>query len=79
MKRTTPELAPPLKTSASHQQLWALWVGRWAWVVATTPAGGRLAPFRMILRATGPHTRRIVSGSGFRALNHSAPKQRHYH
>ncbi|GBL72908.1 hypothetical protein AVEN_128096-1 [Araneus ventricosus] len=34
-----------------------------------TPEEGRLAPLRMIWRATGPHAWRSFSGIGFRAWN----------
>ncbi|GBM01132.1 hypothetical protein AVEN_27232-1 [Araneus ventricosus] len=50
MTKTAPQLPPTLLKIPHHTNvpahpcgLWALWVGRWVWVVGTTPTGGRLA------------------------------------
>ncbi|GBN37669.1 hypothetical protein AVEN_77481-1 [Araneus ventricosus] len=85
MTRTTPELAPPLQSSAPHQRVSPLvlsrpytLLGRPASVGIFAPTGGRLAT-TCDLACSRPHTQRIFSGIGFGTWDPPAPRPRPYH
>ncbi|GBN00879.1 hypothetical protein AVEN_21228-1 [Araneus ventricosus] len=78
MTKTTPELAPLLQSSTLPAFTPFLGrPGQCGYFYATL-TGGRLAT-TYDLACNRPHTRRILSGIGFRTWNPPAPKSRPYH